>query len=263
GVLERRYWEQRKLELNFGKLFLRHGPGVKLAPQPRLGDSQLRTNPGKREAQHAGGLFRRHSAEEAHFDQLCFERVVGFERLQRVVDADDHGISLQGSVHELVERENDLSGAAFRRVAGAGVVGQNLAHDVRGDAEKVGAALEVRLAGINQAKVSFVDQRGGLQGVADALLPEIVSGEFAQFGVDLWQEPVEGGLVAFSQILQSDGNWLRNLHVGFEDSRHSDINRCVAIKITEKQRGFGLCDSADISDGDTCTPITAVQIRRK
>src|SRR5665213_506191 len=185
----------------FWKLFSRRGAVVELAAEPGLRDPQFGTDLGQGEAEDVGGLLRGHSAEEAHFDELGLERVVGLEGLEGVVDADDHGISLDGRVHELVEGEDDLSGAALGGVAGAGVVGKNLAHDVGRDAEKMGTALEVGLAGIDKAEVGFVDEGGGLEGVSDTLLAEVVSGEFAQFGVDLRQEAVEGGLVAPCQVL--------------------------------------------------------------
>ena len=80
-----------------------------------------------------------------------------------------------------------------------------------------------------------MDQRGGLQGVADALLAEIVSGEFAQFGVDLGQKPVKGGLVTLSEIVQSESDGLSNFHRRSNILRRPKLPDPNAITIAETQ----------------------------
>jgi hypothetical protein len=81
------------------------------------------------------------------------------------------------------------------------MVGEDLPHHVGGDAEEVRPALKVRLTGIDEAEVSLVDESGGLERVPDPFLSQVVSGELAQFRVYLRKKPIEGSLIALSQIL--------------------------------------------------------------
>jgi hypothetical protein len=55
------------------------------------------------------------------------------------------------------------------------VVAQHPAHDARGDAEEVRAALPVNLLLLDEAEVGFVDEGRGLDGGAGALAAHVCS----------------------------------------------------------------------------------------
>src|SRR5205823_6102090 len=75
----------------------------------------------------------------------------------------------------------------------AGGVHEDAAHGLGGGGEEVPAALPaVLVGGADQAEVGFVDQGGGLEGVAGRLGGHPGGGEFAQLIVDE-REQVGGG----------------------------------------------------------------------
>jgi hypothetical protein len=56
--------------------------------------------------------------------------------------------------------------AALGSETRAGEIHQDMPHQLGGDAEEMGAVLPPHLPQINQPHIGFVDQRGGLQGMA-------------------------------------------------------------------------------------------------
>jgi hypothetical protein len=64
-----------------------------------------------------------------------------------------------------------------------GVIDQYTAHHLSRDSHEVGPVLPIDVFLIDQAQVSLVDERGGLESVVLALSPEMPSGDCAQFGV--------------------------------------------------------------------------------
>ena len=66
----------------------------------------------------------------------------------------------------------------------AGIVHQDLPHELCGHGKKMCTVLPLWKILIDQANVSFVDQSGALQRVARALVLQIVMGDAAQLGVD-------------------------------------------------------------------------------
>ena len=88
----------------------------------------------------------------------------------------------------------EASGASLGVVL-AGVVDQDLTHDVGSEADEVGATVPVDIFA-GEADVGFVDQSGGLEGVVRALAAHVGLCEAVQLRVDEGEEPVGGGGVA-------------------------------------------------------------------
>ena len=65
-----------------------------------------------------------------------------------------------------------------------GVIDKDVAHDLRGDGQKLRAARPGRLLLPGQAEVGLVDESRGLECVARALSTQVVSGAPAQLLVD-------------------------------------------------------------------------------
>jgi len=57
---------------------------------------------------------------------------------------------------------------------------------------------------LHQAGISFVNERGGLQGVAGAFIPEVAVGDFAKLAVDEWNEMIQRHLVAAREGLEQE-----------------------------------------------------------
>jgi hypothetical protein len=88
----------------------------------------------------------------------------------------------------------EASGAALG-VMLAGIVDEDLAHYVGGEADEVGAVGPVDVFA-GKAEVGFVDEGGGLEGVVWALATHIGLGEAVKLGVDQREEAVGGGGIA-------------------------------------------------------------------
>ena len=66
----------------------------------------------------------------------------------------------------------------------ASIVQQNASHDLGSHAKEVTPVLPFNRTLINQTEVSFVDERGRLQGMVAALLSKIVTGQAPEFVVE-------------------------------------------------------------------------------
>jgi hypothetical protein len=61
-----------------------------------------------------------------------------------------------------------------------------------GDGHELRAVLPVGAVLVGEAEIGFVHEGGGLESVAGALLLHVVAGETTEFGVDEWQELLQG-----------------------------------------------------------------------
>lgn len=86
------------------------------------------------------------------------------------------------------------------------MVDEDLAHEVSGDAEEVGAAFPVGEFLGDEAEVGFVDESGGLEGGHVALGAEVTVGQAMQFLIDERGEKIESGFVAALPIDEKLGD---------------------------------------------------------
>lgn len=92
----------------------------------------------------ATGIFRDWAAAEvAEFDDFGFAFVEGGEAAEGGVGGDDVGAAFGGKVEGFVEGGGGLSATAFLGHMMAGVVDEDLAHAMGGDAEEVGSAFPI------------------------------------------------------------------------------------------------------------------------
>ncbi len=134
---------------------------------------------------------------------------ISARRFERVVQGDEvHVARGARGVEVLVERELLELAAALLGLVGARVIDEDAAHHLRGDAEEVRAVLPLHLRLIHEPHVRLVDERGGLQRVADALLAQVARGEAPQLAVDDGQQVVEHPAVAVRQADEQSGHLL-------------------------------------------------------
>lgn len=143
-----------------------------------------------------GGLFQSEAAEEAHFDDGALLLVELGECGEGVIEGDNLDTFARRDMEAFVKGERFHFSAALFTVFGAGVIDQDAAHDLRGDALEVGAVLPADVALVHQFEEGFMDDAGALEGVAGALAAEVGGGEQVEFGVDQRHELVEGSAVA-------------------------------------------------------------------
>ena len=101
------------------------------------------------------------------------------------------------------------------------MVNQNLAHEAGGDGVEVAPVFELWGGGAGEPEVDFVDQGGGLEGMARAFAPEGTHGEPVQLTVDKGDELFEGRCLAFTPLLEEDGDfpWILRRGKGGEGKR--------------------------------------------
>ena len=96
----------------------------------------------------------------------------------------------------------------------AGMVDEDLAHELRGDAEEMDAALPGGLALVDEAHVGFMDEGSGLQGVVATFAAEVALGQTAEFLVDERRELIERRLVALLPVNEELSDFFRRgVHV--------------------------------------------------
>ena len=86
------------------------------------------------------------------------------------------------------------------------MIDEDVAHQVGGGGEEMGAALPGNLRLLDEEGVGFVDQRGGLQGVVAALGAHIVRGQAAQFPVDLGNQERLDLSISRAELHQQGGD---------------------------------------------------------
>ena len=97
--------------------------------------------------------------------------------------------------------------AAFLAVGRLGIVQQDAAHDLGGDAEEVGTILPAGAALIDELQVGLVDEGSGLQGMAGALAAELGAGDPFELLVDERRQLIHHRSIAAGKL----GQQLRNL----------------------------------------------------
>src|SRR5688572_23402201 len=99
-------------------------------------------------------------------------------------------------MRSLVEGDLQSPAAALEGLSLPSMVHHDAAHELRGDRKEMSAILPVRLGFIREGKIGIMDEHGGLQGVAGALLAHVAAGETVQFRLDERDELIERGGVS-------------------------------------------------------------------
>jgi len=142
-----------------------------------------------------GDLIDGKASEVAQLDDAGLAGILGGEAGEGLIDGGDF-VEAIGRNGEVVVHLDAVkaSGAAFGVVL-AGVVDEDLAHDVGGEADEVGAAVPVDVFA-GEAEVGLVDEGGCLEGMVGALAAHVGLGEAVEFGVDEGKQAVGGSAVA-------------------------------------------------------------------
>src|SRR6266436_9896590 len=98
------------------------------------------------------------------------------------------------------------------------MVNHDAPHQLRGRRDKVGAALPERLRIIDQSQVGFVENDGGLQGVAGAFPAHVMVREPVQFGLHQRKQLLQRSVVSAAPVAEQLGDLLpggwRRRHTG-------------------------------------------------
>jgi hypothetical protein len=173
---------------------------AEFAAEPGAGEGPVAFDGAFGDAEGFGDFVDVHAAEEAEFDDLGLAGVDGSEFFEGFVECEDVFVFLGGEGDGFVEGDAGSAAAAFIALVGAGVVDEDAAHGLGGDGEEVVFALPIDAGLVDEFHVGFVDEGGGLEGVVEAFLGEVVAGQSAEFVVNEREELVGGTLVAALQL---------------------------------------------------------------
>ena len=149
----------------------------------------------RREPQDSSGFLHVEAPEEAHFDDAGLTRVELRQGGKGVVERDELMVAGGAGVNGFVELEVRQVAAAFAGGALARGIHKDSPHGLAGDREEVRAILPVDRGAICEMQPGFVDERGGLHGVARFFAPHVASGNAPQFVIDQGSQAVEGCFV--------------------------------------------------------------------
>ena len=88
------------------------------------------------------------------------------------------------------------------------MVNHDAPHQLRGRRDKVASALPDRLRIIDQPQIGFVENGGGLQGVAGTLPAHVMVGEPVQFGLHQREQLLQRSLVSAAPVAEQLGDLL-------------------------------------------------------
>jgi hypothetical protein len=148
------------------------------------------------DAQSFGRFLHAESAEIAHFDHLRAARFGGGEGGQQLIElhqvgAPGHALSRQ--IRRRGQRDALTVASPALGPARTGKIDQHPPHQLRGHGQEMHAVPPMDAAGVDQAQVSFVDERGRFERMSLRLAPHVTMGQTAQFGINEWDEFVERG----------------------------------------------------------------------
>jgi hypothetical protein len=180
-----RWWKILLLALRSALLYL--------FKEPHAGERPVALDGAGSDAEDRGDLFDGEATEVAHLDDLGLARVELLEAGEGIFKKEDLGGSFLGDGEAFVEVDADLFASAHGGVALAGVVDEDAAHDVGGEADEVSVVLPLDIFLLGDTEVGLVDEGGGLESVVAALAAHIALGEAVELGVDEGEELVGGG----------------------------------------------------------------------
>ena len=132
------------------------------AVEPGFGETLFAADSGHGDVEGEGSFVEGESAEEAEFDDFGFAGVLDGEGIEGVVEGFEVAAASGREANDFVDVKFFGTGAAFGAFAFTDLVDEDLAHEVCGDAEEVGATFPVREFLGHETEVGFVDEGGGL-----------------------------------------------------------------------------------------------------
>jgi hypothetical protein len=159
-----------------------------LGEEPGAGEAEISLNGLFGDAQDMRGLGVGEAGEEFEAEKFGLAWVVLLEAGEQFIETDNVlAGGLEGDVGGF-EIEACATAAAFLGKARAGVIYQYISHGDRGGTVEVGGTFPAGVALGGQPHEGFVDESGGLEGLAGRLGCKALGGESAELVIDLWQQ---------------------------------------------------------------------------
>ena len=173
-----------------------------MADEPRAGEVPVALHGGYRDTHRLGGLLFRGAAEIAQFNDAGGARIERLQAAERGVQIEQGLFVGGGQSLDLRERQLRAAASPLFRQARAGIVHQQATDLLCGHGEEMGTVLPIHRLAAKQLQVEFVDQGGGLQGVAGPFPLKLPGGQPPQFLIDSREQAVPGILVPVAPVRQ-------------------------------------------------------------
>src|SRR5262249_48644732 len=153
-------------------------------------------------------LFDRQAAEVSQFNNLTFARVLRSQLFQSLIEGEQFLRPRLSYPCSFIQCYSQRAAATLERTPFTRMVNHDPPHQLRGWCDEVRPVLPRRLRVFNQSQVSFVEDRGGLQGVAGALPAHVMVSQPVQFGLHQRKQLLERPLVSSAPVTEQLSNLL-------------------------------------------------------
>src|SRR5262249_33562425 len=148
-VLYHRMYQWRLVRFSHSSFITRHGIR-EFTVKPGAGQIPLARYLARRDLQYLRRLFHTQAPKVSQLDDLALARVNRRQALQRVVQRNEFRAARLRDYRRFIERDLASPSSALGVAARAGIIHQNLSHQLSGNREELGAVLPAQLIQINQ-----------------------------------------------------------------------------------------------------------------
>ena len=159
--------------------------------EPGLRHGPFALDGGGRDSQRLGSFADVEAREEPQFHDATLAHVNGGERLEGLVEREHiHGRRLRGGRYVL-EAQHRGAAAALAGVLPAGLIDEDLAHQLRRHRKEVRPVLQRQPLHIHESQIDLMHERRRLESAARLFALEVAARNLAQFVVHERDETVE------------------------------------------------------------------------
>jgi hypothetical protein len=157
---------------------------------------------GRRDSQKGGRVFDGKAREVAEFDDLALLGIQGGKFVEGGVQRKQINGGLWGlrQIETALYRNRMDAGTPLGGATAPFIVHEDPTHELRGDAQEVGAILDRKSFLPREAQIDFVDQSGSLKRVIGPLLAKVMASDAAEFAIDERKNTIERIAVKGSPI---------------------------------------------------------------
>ena len=129
-------------------------------------------------------------------------RVDLLQAIERTIEREDGYLGRCRDLFRFLDRHAGDAIASLPGTAPAGVIDQDPAHRLRGDAKEVCLTVPIDLMLVDKPQVHLVDKRRWLQRVVGPFAPKLAGGYATELRIDEWQQLIERTLIASTPLTQ-------------------------------------------------------------
>src|SRR5262245_45475306 len=143
-----------------------------------------------------GSLVDRQSTERTQLHDFGELRIKAFQTFEGLIECQDGDLGRSWNILRFVNRGAGDSVAPLVGAVPAGVINEDSAHHLRGDAKEMSPAAPIDLTLVDQTQVHLVNKRRRFQGVVDPFAAKLAGSNVTKLRIDERQQLIERTLVA-------------------------------------------------------------------